>query len=193
MTAAVARPQRPGRLDDDDVVCGHGDELLLPTDPSRGLIGSCERGAVFSVPSQETRGTVAVCGWHLARYLEAFPVIGRRLVAEHEAGRVVADPAITGLEDRQAPKRYEALGRTWRRLALDQSGRVHYLASDDGEPAALELEADLETVHATVLDDGGLQGYLGDVRDRRGWAEADVGALHHVAGGAPGGEDTWNE
>lgn len=193
MTAAIAAHRETGRVADDDAVCQHGEVLVLPTDPDAGLLRSCERGAVFRVPSQEAPGAVPVCDWHLARFLEAFPVIGRRLVSEHEARRVVADPAITSLQDRQAPKRYEALGRTWRRLALDQAGHVHYLASDDGEPAALEVEADLDTVHGTALDDGGLQGYLEDVRDRRGWAEADVGALPHVAGGASGGEDTWNE
>lgn len=179
-----------GTVDDEDVLCGHGTGFNVPQDPDLRFLRSCEQAGVFYVPQPDDDEPVALCGWHLARYLDAFPEQAAKLQAGWGVNDFAAHPAVTALEDKQAPATYESNGRQWRRLALDQAGRVHYISDDLGQPAMLELEPDLETTHPTPLNGSGLAGYLDDIRKRRGWAELDQDgalALHLTAGGEGGG------
>lgn len=180
-----------GPVRGDDVLCRHAECIVLPTDPAPRFLSTCGHGGVFYVPRPDTDAPVGFCEWHLARYLDAFPQQAAKLRAEWNADHYAAHPAVTALEDKQVPRYYEACGRRWRRLLLDQVGLVHYVPVDDGEPALLALEADVETYHSTAL--GTIDGFfdeLNRIRSQRGWAQLDETVLEPMvdaAGGAGGG------
>lgn len=167
---------------DGQAVCRHADPLVLPTDPEREYLRPCQRPGVFRVPRPHTRAPVALCAWHLARYLEAYPDVGDTLRADRNAGEYVAEPAITALEDTQAPSNPRLAGRRWRRAALDQRGHVHYASrpapDEDIAPAILEVDGGLEQIRVVPLGQTHQSEYMEAVRRRVGWAAfADFVAL----------------
>lgn len=155
--------------------CRHGGPLVFPIDPAADYLRPCQKPGVFRVPRPDTDAPLALCAWHLARYLAAYPDVGAQLVADHDANEYAADTEIVRLAD--APDPFEHSGREWRRVAIDQHGHVHYASREtpDGieQPAMLEVDGRLEQVTVTPVDRRVEREYLEAVRSRVGWAGFD--------------------
>lgn len=156
--------------------CDHGGPLL-PTDPDDlDLVQHCELDAVVETPwpSEQVITTVALCSWHLARLLDAYPAFEPKLrevfIEQGEAlDDYLPDPVLVRLED--APETYEALNRTWYRLGMDQRGHYHYKSQAGGTVLVLDGSLDVEQVQA--LDSKTLESWFEFTRLVRGWAEID--------------------
>lgn len=115
---------QPGPLEDEQ--CDHRGQL--PQDPPPAFTQSCTETAAFGVPNPNGYGQcVALCSWHLARYLDAFPDTASSLrdrlddLDEH-----LPDQAWTSLD--QLPPTTDVVGDDdrWPLFAFDQRGHAYY-------------------------------------------------------------------
>lgn len=124
-----------GPIKSDDVECAHGGPTLQ-TDPALVFIRKCEQDAVFRVSwSRSCLGTVAVCPFHLARYLDARPDRAALLRKHFDNVDELVEGIVVSLDD--APDSLETDAGELPAVALDQLGRIHYADVSGGSRAIL--------------------------------------------------------
>lgn len=150
-------------------LCYHGD-VRFSIDPDPVYLARCDQDAVAPVPAEDVAGPIALCDYHLARYLEdASDRIEAELVSLG-IGELAADPAFVSIDD--APAEIEAYGLTWSRHSIDQRGRAHYLRPGH---AVLELLPTFDVAEDgfTLITDESIQRYFESIRRSRGFAAFD--------------------
>ncbi|MFC7047315.1 hypothetical protein ACFQH6_19570 [Halobacteriaceae archaeon GCM10025711] len=151
-----------------DIECGHGQGgFVLASDPDVSLVGSCNRPAVARVPGPGPNlGAVTVCPYHLARYLADVPEDVATSVRERfDPDRFTPDHTLLDLAD--APPTVDHRGTRYRRLGLDQAGRVHYYSDAGHDVQVRDAVGTIE--HTEGLGPRSLNAWVRFVADRRGW------------------------
>jgi|AntRauTorcE11898_2_1112593.scaffolds.fasta_scaffold12453_1 hypothetical protein len=123
----------PGPLDDQE--CNHRGQL--PRDPPPEFTQHCEEIAVFAVPHPNGLGQcLALCPWHLERYLDAYPQKAQRLTERFDSLEDRRpDVAWLGLDDLPPQTTVSGEDDRWQLLALDQRGYAYYVDSLDAVSA----------------------------------------------------------
>ncbi|MFC7047265.1 hypothetical protein ACFQH6_19320 [Halobacteriaceae archaeon GCM10025711] len=157
---------------ENDIECGHGQGgFLLASDPDVSLVGSCDEPAVARVPGPGPNlGTVTVCPYHLARYLhDVDESVASKLREHFDPDPLTPDHALVHL--RGAPSTLDD-GRTfYRRVGLDQRGRVHYYAANGHDvwvKTGIGSTERRERLGPRTIDE-----WVDFVTDRRGWVALD--------------------
>lgn len=178
---------KPGPLPDDPE-CNHRGQL--PQDPPPEFCRHCDCAANFAVPHPNGLGQcLALCPWHLARYLEAYPDQEAQLRDRFDLDDYLPEAAWLGLDDLPSRTEVEGAEDRWELLALDQRGFGYYADDlDEIESVAVYATGDWSSVDELIsvpedstirdvcdriADVHGLACVPGDVADR--CAEANGG------------------
>jgi len=115
---------QPGPLDE-TTECHHRGQL--PQDPPTEFTQHCQQDAVIAVPHPNGLGQcLALCPWHLARYLDAYPEKRDHLAGRFDLEQHKPDTPWLDLDDVPNQTHVDGEDDRWHLFALDQRGHAYY-------------------------------------------------------------------
>jgi hypothetical protein len=127
----------PGPLQDE--TCDHDGQL--PQDPPALFTNPCEQPATFAVPNPSGFAQcVALCPWHLARFVDAFSEKANRLRERFDLDQHLPDECWLSHEDLPPSTQVVDQDDRWPLFAFDQRGHAYYVDAVD-DPSAVAVYA----------------------------------------------------